>query len=313
MFNGAKIYVAGHTGLLGSAMLRALSATGHSNLLTYTHAELDLTDTVAVLDMFSSQQPDYVILAAAKVGGILGNKNYPADYLHINLAIQDNASEAAQAFESRHVVFLGSSCAYPMQAPQPIHEDYLLTGHIEETSIGYAVAKLAGLLACKAYNRQHNTNRFIALIPNSMYGPHDNFDLADSHVLSALIRRFHEAKVANSPTVTLWGSGFPQREFLHVDDVANAILFALNNAGKLENRHYNIGCGVDYSIKDLAEHIAVITGYDGNVEWDTSKPDGTQRKLLDCTDFMKLGWQPRKDFREGLLETYAWYREHCCG
>jgi GDP-L-fucose synthase len=229
------------------------------------------------------------------------------------LAIQDNVFEATQKFEVEHLVFFGSSCTYPKLAPQPIKEEYFLTGPIEQTSAGYAAAKIAGLFACKVYNSQYHSNRFIALLPNSMYGPNDNFDLENSHVLSALIRRFHEAKLSGAESVTLWGSGTPRREFLFAEDVAEAAVFAIENADKLENSHYNIGNGVDYSIKELAEIIAETVGFEGEICWDTDKPDGTPRKLLDSSRFQALGWQPVTEFRQGLEITYNWFKENYCG
>lgn len=304
MYKNSKIHVAGHTGLIGSALIGKLKEHGYCNIITRSHAELDLTNKEAVFDFFSSEQPEYVFLAAGKVGGILSNKSYPASYLHINISIQDNVFEAAQKYNVRHLVFYGSSCSYPKDCKQPIKEERFLTGPIEKTSEGYAAAKIAGTIACKAYNDQYGTNRFIALIPNSAYGPNDNFDLENGHVLSALVHKFHEAKMDQEDSVTLWGSGKPRREFIFSQDVAEASLFAMQNAGELKNHHYNVGTGVDYSIEELAARIAEIVGYDGKIMWDTTKPDGTIQKLLDCSMFLSLGWKPKTDFVKGLKITY---------
>lgn len=307
MFKDAKIYVAGHTGLLGSALIRKLSENGCENLITQTHNQLDLTDKSSVYDFFSLHKPKYVFLAAGKVGGIASNKAYPADYMHINISIQDNVFEAAHKFHVKNLVFYGSTCSYPKASLQPIQEDYLLMGQIEQTSEAYAAAKIAGILACKAYNTQYKTNRFIALIPASLYGPGDNFDLDNSHVLSALIRRFYEAKANKTPSITLWGSGEPRREFIYCEDIANASIFALQNANRLNNHHYNVGTGRDYTIKLLADMIAGIVDYGGKILWDTSKPDGTRQKLLDSHKFMSLGWKPSVEFESGLRRTCEWF------
>jgi GDP-L-fucose synthase len=307
MYKDSKVYIAGDRGLIGSALVRKLAQYGYRNIITRTHRELELTDKNAVFDFFSAEKPEYVFLAAGKVGGIVSNKTYPADYFHINIAIQDNLFEAAQKSSVRHLVFYGSSCTYPKDSPQPIKEEYLFTGPIEQTSQAYAAAKIAGIIACNSYNQQYNTKRFIVLIPNSVYGPKDNFDLENSHVLSALIRKFHQAKISNVAAVNLWGTGTPRREFVFCEDVAEASLFAVNNAHKLENIHYNVGTGVDYSIKELAEIIADITGYNGNIRWDTDKPDGAVRKLLDSSKFFSLGWKPAVGLKEGLKITYQWY------
>lgn len=299
--------MAGHTGLLGSAVLRALQTRSCRHVITRFHEQMDLTDGPAVMQFFEQQRPECVFLCAGRAGGIRSNQAYPADYLQINLAIQNSVFQAAHKYETEHVVFYGSSCTYPRLAGQPIKESSLLTGLIEPTSEGYATAKIAGLIACRSYNRQYNNRRFIALLPNSIYGPNDNFDLAESHVLSALIRRFHEAKCNGTPTVMLWGSGRPRREFVYCDDAAAASLFAVENADRLENRHYNIGSGQDFSIKELAEMVCDVVGYDGAIEWDTSRPDGTPRKLLDSSDFRALGWRSEVAIAEGLKRTYEWY------
>ena len=307
MNKDSKIYVAGHTGLLGTALLRKLNEKGFVNVLTRTHKEIDLTDKKAVESFFKKNRPEYIFLAAGKTGGIVANKTYPATFLHENTAIQDNVFEAAQNYEVDHLIFYGSSCIYPKHSPQPIKEEYLLDGKIEETSDAYATAKIAGITACKAYNNQYKTNRFIALVPNSMYGPNDNFNPENSHVLSALIKKFNDAKMTNSKEIVLWGSGNPRREFIYSEDVADASIFAMENADYFENRHYNMGTGIDYSIKELANNIKSIVGYDGKISWDTNKPDGTPRKLLDSSRFFNLGWKPSVSLETGLRLTYKWY------
>ena len=307
MHKDARIYVAGHRGLLGSVIVRKLKTDGYRNIITRTHKELNLTNQQSTNDFFQKEQPEYVFLAAGRVGGIMANKTYPATFLHTNIAIQDNVFEAATKTEVRHLVFYGSSCMYPKNCPQPIKEEYLMTGEIEDTSEGYAIAKIAGILACKTYNSQFKNNRFIALLPNSMYGPNDHFDLENSHVLSALIRKFHDAKTNEEKKVILWGSGIPKREFIFHEDVAEASLFAMKNADKLQNMHYNIGSGIDYSIKELAQMISEIVGFKGEIEWDTTKPDGTLRKLLDSSRFLQLGWRPVTDIKKGIKTTYEWY------
>lgn len=309
MYKDSKIYVAGHTGLIGSALMGKLKEHGYCQVNTRPHAELDLTDKGAVFEFFSSEKPEYVFLAAGKVSGILSNRTYPADYLHINISIQDNIFEAAQKYNVRNLIFYGSSCSYPKDCEQPIKEECFLTGPIETTSEGYAAAKIAGIIACKAYNNQYGTNRFIALIPNSAYGPNDNFDLENSHVLSALIRKFHEAKMNREDSITLWGSGKPRREFIFSQDVAEASLFAMQNTDKFENHHYNVGTGVDYSIKELSTKIAEVVGYNGKIMWDTTKPDGTAKKLLDSSKFLSLGWKPKTSFAKGLKITYQSWQD----
>lgn len=308
MDKDSKIYVAGHTGLLGSALMRELARAGFGNIVTKSHRRLDLTQKDSVFAFFAVEKPEYVFLAAGKVGGIIDNKSRPAEYLRANLAIQGNVFEAAREFDVKNLVFYGSSCTYPRQCPQPMKEEYLLTGMVEETSLGYAAAKIAGLVGCKVYNEQYGPNRFIALVPNSMYGPNDNFDLDNCHVLSALIRRFHEAKISNAATVTLWGSGQPRREFIYSADVAAASLFAVQHVDRLQNHHYNIGTGQDYSIRELASIIAEIVDYRGQIVWDKAKPDGAPRKLLDSGKFLSLGWKSQTNFKDGLKKTYEWYR-----
>jgi GDP-L-fucose synthase len=304
MKQDARIYVAGHTGLLGNALLRRLHFHGFPNIIVKTHRELDLTSQAAVDAFFAAEKPEYVFLAAGKTGGIVANKTYRADFLHTNIAIQDNVFEAANKVAVNHLVFYGSSCMYPKLCEQPIREEYLLTGPIEETSEAYALAKMAGVIACKSYNIQYRTDRFIALVPNSMYGPDDDFDPENSHVLSALIAKFHKAKTESLPKVELWGSGSPRREFICSDDVAEASIFAIQNANRLENSHYNVGTGFDCSIKELAEQIAAIAKYDGEILWDASKPDGTPRKLLDSSKFQSTGWKPAMNFASELRKTY---------
>lgn len=311
MFNKqSKIYVAGHTGLLGSALCTVLIREGYETILTSPHCELDLTCKEDVEHFFLEHRPEYVFICAGKVGGIIGNKTYPASYLHENLLIQDNLFEAANRYGVKHVLFYGSSCTYPKFSPQPMKEEYWLSGPIEETSMGYAAAKIAGIIGCKAYNSEYQTNRFICVIPNSMYGPNDNFDVENSHVFSALIRKIDTAKKENAPSVTLWGSGNPRREFIFSEDVAYASLFLMENADRLENTHYNIGTSEDISIKELADAIAKTVGYEGEIVWDSSKPDGAPQKLLDSTKFLALGWRPKISFADGLTITYAWYRKH---
>lgn len=307
MFKDSRIYIAGHTGLLGSALIKRLKAGGYSNIITRKHSELDLTCWTEVEGFFKKNQPEYVFMAAGLTGGISANKTYPAVFLHTNIAMQDNLFEAANKYDVKHIIFYGSSCVYPKNVQQPMKEEYLLTGEIEETSEGYAVAKIVGIFSCKTYNNQYKSNRFIALIPNSMYGPNDNFDTENSHVLSALIRKFHDAKKEGRDKVVLWGSGNPRREFIFSEDVADASMFAMENAHRLENIHYNIGTGIDYSIKELAGIISKIVGFEGNIEWDTTKPDGATKKLLDSSRFLTMGWKPAIPLKNGLKKAYEWY------
>lgn len=307
MFKESKIYVAGHSGLLGSAVLKRLKSEGYCNILTRTHEELDLTEQKSVDDFFKKEQPEHVFLCAGLTGGIIANKTYPATFIHTNIAIQDNVFQASHTYNVKHLIFYGSSCVYPKSCPQPIKEEYLLTGEIEETSNAYATAKIAGIIACKSYNNQFKTNRFITLIPNSMYGPKDNFDLQNSHVLSALIRRFHEAKSDGKDKVILWGSGKPRREFIFSEDVADASIFTMKNAEKIQNTHYNLGTGIDHSIRELAEIVARIVGFKGEIGWDKTKPDGVPRKLLDNSRFFNFGWKFSTVFEEGLKRTYEWF------
>lgn len=307
MFKDSKIYVAGHAGLLGTALLKKLEDYGYKNIITRTRRELDLTKQDNTDNFFKDVRPQYVFMAAGVTGGIIANKTYPAKFMHENMSMQDCVFEAANRYGVKHLVFYGSSCIYPKDAPQPVKEEYLMTGSIEETSEAYAIAKTAGIIACRSYNKQYQTNRFIALVPNSMYGPNDNFDLGDSHVVAALIRKIHDAKSTKQDKVVLWGSGNPQREFIFSEDVADASIFAAMNATRLCNTHYNVGTGVDYSIKELAEKISKIVGFKGAVEWDVSKPDGVVKKLLDSSRFSELGWKPSVPLTQGIETAYQWY------
>jgi len=307
----SKIYVAGHTGLLGSAIIKKLGESGYANIIAKPHSELDLTDRKAVEEFFELEKPEYVFLAAGLTGGIIANRTYPADFFNTNTAIQLNVFESALKHDTKRLIFYGSSCIYPKNSLQPIKEEYLLSGQIEDTSEAYAAAKIAGIIACKAYNKQYKENRFISLIPNSIYGQNDNFDLENSHVLSALIRKIHEAKMNNADKVVLWGSGNPRREFIFSEDAAAASIFIMSlNKNDIENIHYNIGTGIDYSIKELAEMISDIVGFAGNIEWDTNKPDGVQRKLLDSSKLLNLGFKPSVSLEEGLRITYRWFLEN---
>lgn len=301
----SRIYVAGHRGLAGSAIVRELENRGCENLLTASRAELDLRDQAAVNRFFAENRPDFVFLAAAKVGGIMANATHPAEFLYDNLAIQTNIIHAAWRSGVRKLVFLGSSCIYPKLAPQPLKEEYLLTGQLEPTNEAYAIAKIAGLKLAAAYRAQYGFDA-ISLMPTNLYGPGDNFDLESSHVLPALIRRFHEAKTSGASEVVLWGTGRPLREFLHVDDLASAACFALEHYE--DAAPINVGTGQDLSIGDLAALIAKITGYEGVIQFDPSKPGGTPRKLLDVSRLNALGWRARIGLEEGIASTYAWYR-----
>ncbi len=305
-----SIYVAGHTGLIGSALVRQLQQRGYSNLLLRTHAELELTDHAAVDRFFDTHKPAYVLLAAGRVGGIVENQTYPADFIDTNLSIQLNVLRAAHRNGVRKLILFGSSCMYPRECPQPMPEEYLLSGKPEPTSLAYAIAKLAGVQMCLAYNKQYGEQRFIPVIPNSAYGPNDNFDPKSGHVLSVLIRRFHEAREQRAPSITLWGSGNPRREFVHADDIADACIWLLNRDDPLSDLPLNIGVGADYSIRELAEAIAAMLGYQGAINWDTSRPDGAPRKLLDSSRIQALGWRASKSFQDGLKNTYEWYLAH---
>jgi GDP-L-fucose synthase len=304
MNKDSKIYIAGHRGLVGSAIVRALEKAGYSNLILRTRAELDLFDQLAVRDFFEKEKPEYVFLAAARVGGIMANKTHPADFIRENLLIELNTIDAAYKNEVKKLLFLGSSCIYPKLASQPMTEDALLSGKLEETNQGYAVAKIAGIELCQSYNKQYGTN-YISVMPTNLYGPNDNFDLVTSHVLPALLRKFHEAKKQGAPSVTVWGTGAAQREFLHVDDLADACLFLMNTYDGSDI--VNIGTGEDLTIQQLVEDIRAVVGYAGDIVWDTTKPDGTPRKLLDVTKLHTLGWHHTISLPDGLAATYKWY------
>jgi GDP-L-fucose synthase len=314
----AKIYVAGHRGLVGSAIVRRLKTEGYDNLLLRTSKELDLRDQVATARFFADERPDYVFLAAAKVGGIVANNSFPAEFIYDNLLIQSNIIHNAYLTGVRRLLFLGSSCIYPRLASQPLKEEYLLTGPLEPTNESYAIAKIAGITMCRSYNRQYGTS-FLAAMPTNLYGPNDNFDLKTSHVLPALLRKFHEAKLDGRGTVTIWGSGEPFREFLHVDDLADACLFLMNLSEEVFSTlitHHsspaliNIGSGEEVSIEELALLIKEVVGFSGELVFDTTKPDGTPRKLCDVTRLHALGWRHRIGLKDGLKETYRWYVEN---
>jgi GDP-L-fucose synthase len=304
-----RTYVAGHRGLVGSAVWRECERLG-LDTIGRTSAELDLRDPAAVERFFAAERPDFVVVAAAKVGGIMANATYPADFISDNLRIQLNVIDAAQRHGVRRLLFLGSSCIYPKFAPQPIREDSLLTGPLEPTNDAYAIAKIAGVMQVQAHRRQHGVS-FVSAMPTNLYGPGDNFDLATSHVLPAMIRRFHEARQSGAESVTLWGTGTPRREFLHVDDLARACLFLLETYD--DPAPINIGVGVDLTIRELAELVADVVGYDGRLEFDTSKPDGTPRKLLDVSRINALGWQAQIPLRDGVASTYDWFVANSAG
>jgi GDP-L-fucose synthase len=313
----SKIYVPGHSGLVGSAIVRRLNALGYSNLLLRSHQQLDLTDQREVQQFFTAERPEYVFLAAAKVGGILANDSYPADFFGQNIRIQTNVIHEAYRARVNRLLFLGSSCIYPKFAQQPIKEEYLLTGPLEETNRAYAVAKIAGIEMCWSYNQQYGT-RFIAAMPTNLYGEGDRYDLQNSHVIPAMIRKFHEAKVTGAGKVVLWGTGTARREFLYSDDAADACIFLMNLkdnaadailADKLTHAVINVGCGEDLTIRDLSELIASVVGYRGEIIFDPSKPEGTPRKLMDISRLSALGWKPRISLQEGLAITYRHFLE----
>lgn len=306
MQKDSRIFVAGHRGLVGSAIVRALGAEGHTGVLTRTRAQCDLMDQAAVAALFEAERPQYVFLAAARVGGIHANDVYPAEFIRDNLVIQTNVIHAAWKAGVEKLLFLGSSCIYPKFAPQPLREEYLLSGALEPTNQWYAVAKIAGIKMCQAYRRQYGFSA-ISLMPTNLYGPGDNFDAESSHVLPALMGRFHAAKAAGQPEVTVWGSGTPRREFLHVDDLASACLHLMREYDAEEI--VNVGTGQDVSIAELAEMVAREVGYQGRIVFDPSRPDGTPRKLLDVSRLTALGWRPRIGLREGIAATYRWFRE----
>ncbi len=304
MYKESKIYVAGHSGLVGSAIVRNLNKQGFYNLVRKTHNELDLTNQIQVEDFFAAEKPDYIFLAAARVGGIKANSSYPADFFFINSMIQNNVINNAYKFGVKKLLFLGSSCIYPKLCPQPMKEEYLLSGYLELTNEAYALAKISGLKMCQYYNTQYGTN-FISCMPTNLYGQNDNFDLDTAHVLPALMRKFHEAKIKEASQVEIWGTGMPMREFLHVDDMADACLFLMENYDGQE--HVNIGAGKELSIKELAVLMKEIVGYEGELVFDASKPDGMKRKLLDTNKLNKLGWHHKIGLSEGIKATYDWY------
>ncbi len=309
MKKDGKIYVAGHKGLVGSALVRSLKSKEYCNIVTMTHRELDLTNQAQVREFFETEHPDYVFLAAAKVGGIGANSTYPADFIMENELIQCNVIKYAHQYNVKKLMFLGSSCIYPRQCPQPIKEEYLLTGPLELTNEAYALAKISGLKMCQYYNIQYGTN-FISVMPTNLYGPNDNYDLENSHVLPALIRKMHEAKVEEKPFVELWGTGAPLREFMHVDDMADACVFLMETYEG--NDFFNVGTGKEISIKDLAELIKGVVGYKGELRFNVSKPDGTPRKLLDVSKLEKAGWKYKIELDEGIRNTYEAFLEGRC-
>mgnify|MGYP004603052963 FL=1 len=307
MKKNSRIYVAGHRGLVGSAIVRNLKANGFTNIITRTHAELDLTNQAYVRKFFEEENPEYVFLAAAKVGGIHANNTYPADFIYDNLMIQNNIIKAAHDFKVTKLLFLGSTCIYPKMAPQPIREEYLLTGALEETNEAYAVAKIAGLEMCKFFKRQYGDN-FISCMPTNLYGPNDNFDLKSSHVLPALIRKFHEAKVNRAETVEVWGTGTPLREFIYVDDMAAACVFLMENYDG--EQHVNIGTGEEVSIRQLAETVKEVVGFEGELVFNTDMPDGTPRKLTSVDKLHGLGFMHKVSLNEGIRMAYEWFLEN---
>lgn len=318
MDKNATIYVAGHRGLVGSAIVRKLRLAGYQNLILRTSSQLDLKNQSAVRDFFASEKPEYVFLAAAKVGGIVANSTYPAEFIFNNLMIQGNVIHNSYENGVKRLLFLGSSCIYPKMAPQPLKEEYLLTGPLEPTNEPYAVAKIAGITQCRSYNHQYGT-RYLAAMPTNLYGPGDNFDLEKSHVLPALIRKFHEAKESAAETVTIWGTGSPYREFLHVDDLADACVFLMNLPDQVYSSLLtlhsspaliNIGSGEEVTIRELALLVRKVVGFEGEMVFDTSKPDGTPRKLCDVSKLHALGWQHRKGLEEGIRDAYQWFKEN---
>lgn len=307
MNKDSKIYVAGHRGLVGSAIVRKLQAQGYNNLVLKSHSELDLKSQQAVADFFAKEKPEYVVLAAAKVGGIGANAKYPADFIYENIMIQTNIIHQSYENNIKKLLFLGSSCIYPKLAEQPIKEESLLTGELEPTNDAYALAKIAGIKMCQAYNKQYGT-KYISVMPTNLYGINDNFDLETSHVFPALIRKFHEAKVNNEPSVTVWGTGTPIREFLYVDDLAEACLYLMNTYS--DSKIVNVGTGVGVTIKELAETIAKTVGYKGELEFDTTKPDGTPIKINDVSYLQRLGWNAKVSLEAGIGKTYEWYKSN---
>ena len=302
MNKNMKIYVAGHRGMVGSAILRALAAKGYKNITTRTHAELDLLDQVAVNSFFQNEKPDYVFLAAAKVGGIHANNTLRGDFIYQNIVMESNVVHAAMTAGVQRMLFLGSSCIYPRDCPQPIKEEYLLTGPLEPTNEPYAIAKIAGIKICESYNRQYGTH-YVSVMPTNLYGPNDNYDLNNSHVLPALIRKAHEARMCGDKELVVWGSGKPMREFLYVDDMADACVFLMES--EVEDGLFNVGTGVDVTIRELAETVMMVVGFSGEIVFDSSKPDGTPRKLLNVERLSQLGWQSKIQLRDGIAMAYA--------
>lgn len=305
-----KILIAGYTGLVGSAIVRQLKKQDYTNLILTDISILDMTNQNAVNKFFLSERPDYVILAAAKVGGILANNTYPADFIYINIMIEANIIHACHTYNVKKLLFLGSSCIYPKFAPQPINEEHLLTGILEPTNEPYAVAKIAGIIMCQSYNRQHKTN-FISVMPTNLFGPGDNYHPENSHVLPALIRRFHEAKVNKAPSVVIWGTGTPKREFLYCDDLADACIYLMNNYN--DGAIVNIGTGIEVTINELALTVKEVIGFNGTIEFDPTKPDGTPRKLLDCTKLHSLGWKHKTTLKEGIAKAYEDFKKRVLG
>ncbi|MDH4127439.1 MAG: GDP-L-fucose synthase [Spirochaetota bacterium] len=312
MENQSKVYIAGHRGLVGSAILRKLEKLNYTNIITKTHKELDLLNPNDTEDFFKQEKPEYIFLAAAKVGGIMANNTYPASFIYENLQIQNNIIHLSYKYNVKKLLFLGSSCIYPKKCYQPMKEEYLLSGFLEPTNEPYAIAKIAGIKMCQSYNRQYGTN-FIACMPTNLYGPNDNFDLMTSHVLPALIRRFTEAKRNNLTEEVLWGTGSPRREFLHVDDMADACFFLMNNFNPTSDQNekgeifFNVGSGKDITIGELADLIKDITGYKGQIKWDETKPDGTLQKLLDVSKLWDMGWKESISLKDGIKQTYEWF------
>ena len=309
MDENIKIYIAGHRGMVGSAILDNLNENGYSNIITATSKELDLRDKRATNVFIANKRPDVVIIAAARVGGILANNEYPWQFLYDNLMIEANLINAAHQNDVQDLIFLGSSCIYPKMAPQPLKEEYLLTGPLEPTNEWYAVAKITGIKLCQALNKQFGRN-YISMMPTNLYGPRDNFDLKTSHVLPAMIRKFHEAKENDHAAVSLWGSGSPMREFLHVEDLAESVRFVMEYEGQLDYDLINAGTGVDLTIKALAEIVQSVVGHEGEINWDASKPDGTPRKLMDVSLLKELGWSAQIQLEDGIKETYRWFLQH---
>ena len=307
MDKNSKIYVAGHRGLVGSAIVRKLQEKGYTNILGKTHKELDLMSSMEVENFFKEEKPEYVFLAAAKVGGIYANSNYPADFIYENLQIQNNVIGNSYKYGIKKLMFLGSSCIYPKMCPQPIKEEYLLSGYLEETNEAYALAKIVGLKMCKFFNKQYGTN-YISVMPTNLYGPYDNFHPENSHVMPALIRRFHEAKVSGKKEVVVWGSGTPLREFLYSEDMADACIYLMGNYEG--NDFFNIGTGKEITIQALSELIKEVVGYEGKIVFDTTKPDGTPRKLLDVSKLENAGWKYKMELKDGIREAYKWFMEN---